>query len=194
MPDGFDIEGRGIHADLRTTIGNRVTTDATQRSLSYCLGLTFSTFGTMTQSQKLRAYLWTGLQYALLAALVLGGKTFVFSIPGWTLIGAAVGLTGWALIAFQATRLNITPVVAKGGTHIVSGPYRVIRHPMYASVLLAAIGAVWLDPTWIRAVAGVLLVPTIVGKAHIEEELLRTSYPSYAEYAAKTKRIIPGVW
>ena len=74
------------------------------------------------------------------------------------------------------------------------GKGRWVRHPMYASVLLAAIGAVMLDATSLRIGAFLLLLPTLYGKLSVEEELLREAYPGYAEYASRTKRVVPGVW
>lgn len=148
----------------------------------------------MTSQQKNQALIWTGAQYVLLAVLVFGGRIFVPSTAGWALMVAALALTGWAIVSFRATRLRITPMVAEGGTLVIDGPYRWIRHPMYTSVLLAAVGAVVLDPTVVRITCSILLPPVLYFKLTVEETFLREAYPEYDSYAVRTKRLIPGVW
>lgn len=148
----------------------------------------------MTPQQKNQALVWTGAQYVLLSVLVFGGKIFVPLLTGWALIAAALALTAWALVPFRATKLHISPLVAEGGTLVIEGPYRWIRHPMYASVLLAALGAVALDPTVVRIVSALLLLPVLYSKLTLEETFLREAYHGYDSYAVQTKRLIPGIW
>jgi protein-S-isoprenylcysteine O-methyltransferase Ste14 len=118
----------------------------------------------------------------------------VASILGWTAIAGAGLLTLWALWAFRATRLHLTPLVREGGSLIVTGPYRWVRHPMYSAVLLLSAGLVLLDPAWIRIGAAALMVPALAGKMAVEEKLLKQAYPEYDKHAQRTKRCIPGVW
>ena len=141
-----------------------------------------------------RALAWTVLQYALLLIVILGGRLFVASGVGWSLIALGVLLTAWSVWAFRQTRIHLTPIVREGGSHIVTGPYRWVRHPMYTSVLLLAAGCVSLDPTVPRIIAAVLLIPALVGKLTVEEELLHRAYPTYADHVKRTKRLVPGIW
>lgn len=154
----------------------------------------------MDISRRRRAVAWTIGQYALLIVLVLGGNLPAFrptsasSVIGWSLLTASVLLTFWALWAFRATRLHLTPLVREGGSLVVSGPYRWVRHPMYTAVLLLSAGLVALDPTWLRIGAAALMMPALAGKLRVEEELLRQAYPGYAEHERRTKRLLPGIW
>lgn len=148
----------------------------------------------MTFQQKHRALFWTGAQYVLLAALLFGGRFFAAFSAGWGLLIAATALLAWALVPFRATRLRIVPMVAVGGTLVVEGPYRWIRHPMYSSVILAASGLVVIDPTILRIVSSLLLIPVLYSKMTLEEGFLREAYPEYASYSLRTKRLIPGIW
>jgi protein-S-isoprenylcysteine O-methyltransferase Ste14 len=78
----------------------------------------------------------TGIQYVLLIWL-LWSNTWMVKNPFWMglqISGIAVGL--WAIFEMQKSKLNIAPHVRKGAILISSGPYRVIRHPMYLSLLL----------------------------------------------------------
>jgi protein-S-isoprenylcysteine O-methyltransferase Ste14 len=85
--------------------------------------------------------------------------------------------------------------VTAGQQVISTGPYAIIRHPMYFSTLLIypfsplALGSYWaMLPTFIIII---LLVARILN----EEEVLVRDLPGYAEYRQKVKyRLIPGIW
>lgn len=151
-------------------------------------------------TQRAGAIAWTAGQYALFVPLAIGGSApfppdaSTSSIAGWSLLTASGALTLWALWAFRATRLHVTPLVRQGGTLIVSGPYRWVRHPMYTAVLLLSAGLVVLDPTWLRIGAAVLMMPVLVLKLSVEEELLHQAYPEYDGYRRGTFRLLPGIW
>jgi protein-S-isoprenylcysteine O-methyltransferase Ste14 len=89
------------------------------------------------------------------------------------------------------------PVVKIQEAHRVvsTGPYSVVRHPMYASVLLFFIGTPLLLGSWI----GLCLVPAfaavLVVRAVLEERTLAKGLPGYTEYATRVRfRMIPYVW
>lgn len=74
-----------------------------------------------------------------------------------------------------------------------SGPYRVLRHPAYAGMLLANIGfaGYFANPASIAALT--LLVAAILWRIRVEEDVLVES-PGYREFASTRCRILPGVW
>jgi protein-S-isoprenylcysteine O-methyltransferase Ste14 len=83
----------------------------------------------------------------------------------------------------------------RGQRVISTGPYRIVRHPMYAGGLLYMIGMPFLLGSWL----GVLVLPMILGalsvRIFIEEAALRKGLPGYGDYAARVRyRLIPGVW
>lgn len=78
---------------------------------------------------------------------------------------------------------------------ISSGPYAVIRHPMYASMMLMflmiplALGSYW------ALIPAVLSIPLFAARILNEEQLLVRELPGYEEYKHKVKyRLIPGIW
>jgi protein-S-isoprenylcysteine O-methyltransferase Ste14 len=80
-------------------------------------------------------------------------------------------------------------------TVIDSGPYRYVRHPMYAGMVLFVIGtALMLGSLWALAVTPVLFV--MLGlRIRGEEHVLRQDLAGYSEYMTKTPwRLVPGVW
>jgi protein-S-isoprenylcysteine O-methyltransferase Ste14 len=130
---------------------------------------------------------------------------FRFHLLGTTSVGVgAVGLAlfaaGWAMVAL-ALRENAfaAPVVKRqqerGQFVVQTGPYRFVRHPMYAGAIPLMTGM----PLWLGSVAGVLLaaVPLtfVVLRLLIEERVLRRELPGYEEYVRKVRwRVIPFVW
>lgn len=103
--------------------------------------------------------------------------------------GIALGL--WSLVVMGRKNLNIAPTVKDGAQLITRGPYRFIRHPMYASVLLT-IWAVIIDrSTPLRLIAGLILTADLMIKTVYEEGMLKRHFPDYPAYMERTKRIIP---
>lgn len=74
------------------------------------------------------------------------------------------------------------------------GPYRFVRHPLYASELIMLIGV----GMQFQLPASVFLIAAIFGllvlRMGYEETLLSATFPAYADYARQTKRLIPWVY
>lgn len=116
----------------------------------------------------------------------------------------AVGLAGYAagfVLSAWAVRVNpfFSPVVrvqAERGHRLVSdGPYRFLRHPGYAGLLLSsACGAAALGSWW----SLVPLVPVAVlflRRTWVEDRYLRDELTGYAGYAGRVRyRLVPGLW
>lgn len=85
--------------------------------------------------------------------------------------------------------------VEQGQPVISTGPYAVVRHPMYSAVVLmylstpTALGSYW------ALVPFVWLVPLLAARIRNEEQVLREQLPGYSEYCEKVRdRLVPGVW
>jgi protein-S-isoprenylcysteine O-methyltransferase Ste14 len=79
---------------------------------------------------------------------------------------------------------------------ITSGPYRFVRHPSYAGIVLVLTGIGITYGNWL-SLAALALVPLIgfVYRIHVEEAALAATLGSrYTSYAAGRKRLIPFVW
>ena len=79
---------------------------------------------------------------------------------------------------------------------VSSGPYRLVRHPMYTSFLLMAVGQALLLPNWIVALAGILGVALLVCLRLKKEEamMLEVFGKEYESYMHRTKRMIPYIF
>jgi len=82
------------------------------------------------------------------------------------------------------------------GQHVIStGPYAIVRHPMYAGGALYMIGM----PLLLGSGLGLLVLPLLLGalsvRIFIEEATLRKGLPGYGEYTRRVRyRLVPGVW
>jgi protein-S-isoprenylcysteine O-methyltransferase Ste14 len=74
------------------------------------------------------------------------------------------------------------------------GIYRRIRHPIYAGLILAAIGWATLSGSPPAFAAAVALAVFMDAKARREEAWLADRYAEYAAYRTRTKRFLPGVY
>ena len=139
-----------------------------------------------------------------IAALV--GVTLLFTIdllcprldnpPTWLLfLSAGLILLGNVLALFVLNRLGKSfSVMAEARKLVTEGPYRIVRHPLYFTEGIAIVG-VFLPYLSIQAAfLFVLLVAVQLIRMHYEEQVLRSTFPEYADYARRTRRVIPGVW
>ena len=85
-------------------------------------------------------------------------------------------------------------IMAEARRLVTSGPYRVIRHPLYLAEQLAIIGIFLQFLSWQAAL--ILLVHFFfqVRRMLNEERVLTDTFPEYRSYADRTARLIPGVW
>jgi protein-S-isoprenylcysteine O-methyltransferase Ste14 len=85
---------------------------------------------------------------------------------------------------------------AERGQRVISnGPYRYVRHPMYAAVIPFFVGtSLLLGSAW--GVAGALVLAVAVAiRAVLEERTLEEELPGYRDYMGRVRyRLIPGVW
>lgn len=120
-------------------------------------------------------------------------------VPLELLVAADVCVLLGYLICFLAFRENSyagrTIEVVKGQKVISTGPYAIIRHPLYFGALLMylatpmALGSYWALPPFL------LIVPVMLFRILNEEEVLRRGLPGYEEYCQKTRyRLLPYIW
>jgi protein-S-isoprenylcysteine O-methyltransferase Ste14 len=139
---------------------------------------------------------------AWLVLMPLDAVRFRWSrMPGWLQVIGAILLLGSFYLFFLTFRENpyLSPAVRvqteRGQKVISAGPYRYLRHPMYAAVIPFITGATLLLGSWCGLLMGLIFVVGIGFRAVQEERMLRGELPGYEEYMAKVKyRIIPYVW
>jgi protein-S-isoprenylcysteine O-methyltransferase Ste14 len=122
-------------------------------------------------------------------------------VPFWVqALGAAlvvVAFWGCASVlranSFAAATVRVQG--ERGQTVVSTGPYAVVRHPMYAYALLLMAGApLLLGSLW--GLAGlVVFLPLLAARALGEEAVLAEGLPGYRDYASRVRsRLLPGIW
>jgi len=124
---------------------------------------------------------------------------------GWSVVPPAlvVGANAGIVIAYVlfarvllANRYASRVIEVEAGQALATtGPYAVVRHPMYVATL-----AIWLlSPialgSWWAALTMLPIIPLIAVRIRNEEAVLRRDLAGYADYQARVRyRLIPGVW
>ena len=115
----------------------------------------------------------------------------------WVLAALTVGgllFTWWARI--HLGRLWSDWVVKKAGHHVVdTGPYRLVRHPIYSGLMLAAFATATEKGTSFALLGAVVMTLAFYRKARREERFLRAELGEdvYGAYARKTAMLVPFV-
>jgi protein-S-isoprenylcysteine O-methyltransferase Ste14 len=117
---------------------------------------------------------------------------------GVVLAAQAVTVAGYGL-AFWVMRVNTfasrTIQVEPGQKVVASGPYAVVRHPMYAGMVLMMLTTPLALGSYVALPFFALMVPLIAYRLISEEKVLRRDLGGYAEYCERTRfRLVPGVW
>ena len=99
----------------------------------------------------------------------------------------------WARVTFGRRSYHVVADPTAGGL-VTGGPYRYIRHPIYAAFCLftsAGVAAHW---SWSAGLCGGLVLGSAVLRIFCEESLVTARYPEYAHYSLTTWRMIPYVY
>lgn len=140
----------------------------------------------------------------VLGMFVVGGLDARF---GWSVVPLWLRLLGALLVAFSAALtyaamahnkfLSMYVQVSQQRGHLVasSGPYRWVRHPMYASFAPGYIGLSFLFGSWwVLLLVGLALI-LVIYRTAMEDRTLQAELPGYADYARQVRwRLIPGIW
>jgi protein-S-isoprenylcysteine O-methyltransferase Ste14 len=146
--------------------------------------------------------IYTALLPALLIVSALDAGRFLSApVPptveaaGWIGLAAAGTLIFWVTTVNTYLSRQARIQSDRGQTVIAAGPYRFVRHPMYAGIILLfvclplALGSGWgLAP---GAAIGILFVL----RTHLEDSMLRRELAGYEDYARRVHyRLVPGIW
>jgi protein-S-isoprenylcysteine O-methyltransferase Ste14 len=140
--------------------------------------------------------------YAWFAFMALDARRFGWShTPPWAqILGALLivsAFVGWVQVLQANHFASVTVRLQKdrGQTVISTGPYAVVRHPMYSYALLLMIGVPLLLGSLWGLLGLVLFVPLLGLRAIGEETMLMDGLAGYRDYTAKVRfRLLPGVW
>lgn len=124
---------------------------------------------------------------------------------GWSTVTPYVNIAGNFLVAigfyvvflvFKENSYASALIEVDAGQKVVSsGPYALVRHPMYIGALVLLLGTPLALGSWWGAFTIIPITTVIIWRLLDEERFLTKNLPAYAEYKAKVKyRLIPLIW
>jgi protein-S-isoprenylcysteine O-methyltransferase Ste14 len=158
--------------------------------------------GPLAEGERNQKIIMTITSIGFVALLVVPGldRRFGWShMPGViAVVGDVLLLTGWwgILQVFRAnTYAAATIQVAAGQTVISTGPYGVVRHPMYAAALLMLLGIPIALGSWWGVLVFAAIIPALAWRLLDEERVLVRGLDGYPAYKRKVRwRMIPHIW
>ncbi len=137
-----------------------------------------------------------------LAVFALPGFDFRWGwsdMPVWVvLVGDLLVLLSYGLIirVFGENRYASRTVEVAAGQQVIStGPYAVVRHPMYVGVLVMYMASPIALGSWWALLPAAVILPILILRIINEEQVLERDLPGYREYKLKTRyRLVPGIW
>jgi protein-S-isoprenylcysteine O-methyltransferase Ste14 len=116
-------------------------------------------------------------------------------LAGFAGVALGLGLIGWSMVVNRFFS-PVMRIQAERGHHLVTaGPYRWVRHPGYAGIILLALSSGPALGSWWSMLPLAGYIALILRRAVREDRFLQKELPGYAEYAARVRaRLVPGLW
>jgi protein-S-isoprenylcysteine O-methyltransferase Ste14 len=142
--------------------------------------------------------LWLGW----LILMGLDAVRFRWSVmPKWLQLIGPVGISLSFWICYRTFRENtfLAPVVRiqkeRGHKVISTGPYSIVRHPLYSAVLVMLPSTALMLGSWYGVAASFLINAAIVFRTWMEDGKLKQELDGYADYAVRVRyRLLPFIW
>ena len=158
--------------------------------------------GPTAEKRPVQKLIMLGVSIGFIALLVVPALDRRF---GWSsvplpvvIIGDVLVAVGFALIARvyrENTYTSATIEIAQDQKVITTGPYAVVRHPMYAAALLYIAGTPLALGSYWGFVPIAAMMPFLIWRLFDEERFLANSLAGYTEYQKRVRhRLVPFVW
>ena len=158
--------------------------------------------GPFAEPRPLQRFLVLGASVGFFGLIVISALDFRYK---WSIVPLAAVVTGDALFVVgflliarvyrENTFTSATIGIAEGQRVISSGPYAIVRHPLYASALVYLAGTPLALGSYRGLLALLFMLPFLVWRLVDEEHLLVRELPGYADYRREVRnRLVPFVW
>ena len=158
--------------------------------------------GSMAEKEKSQKIIQFAAQIAFILVLVIPAIDHHFA---WSLVPTYLSLFGnvlvviGLLIVFYVFKENtFTSAIIEVNTRqkvIATGPYAIVRHPMYIGAIIMLLGIPLALGSFWGEIAVILISLVIIWRLLDEEKYLETNLPGYKEYKNKVKyRLVPFIW
>jgi protein-S-isoprenylcysteine O-methyltransferase Ste14 len=149
-----------------------------------------------------RIFLLTSVAWCGWFLLMGLGIRFSWSaIPAWLfwIGGASVAIAFWIIQRTFRENTFLAPVVKiqreRGHQVVSTGPYAVVRHPLYAAAIILLPATALILGSWYGLAASLVLVVGVAYRTVMEERELRQGLKGYTDYAALVRyRLVPFIW
>jgi protein-S-isoprenylcysteine O-methyltransferase Ste14 len=148
-----------------------------------------------------RIIMWiTSLGFIALAIVPALDHRFGWSrVPGYVVVsGDLLVLLGWLGIyfVFRENSFAAATIQSSADQRVIStGPYALVRHPMYAAALVMLLGISPALGSWWGILIVIAILPALIWRLKDEERFLARRLPGYREYLGRVRyRLLPLVW
>jgi protein-S-isoprenylcysteine O-methyltransferase Ste14 len=153
-----------------------------------------------TEKSQKRIQAFTRILFLLLFLIPALDRRFGWSRvpPALSVAGDVLILAGFAIVfaVFRENTYSSGIIEVAAGQRVVStGPYALVRHPMYSGALILMLGIPLALGSWWGLALLVPMAGAIIFRLLDEEKFLSANLPGYPDYLGKVKsRLIPGIW
>jgi protein-S-isoprenylcysteine O-methyltransferase Ste14 len=158
--------------------------------------------GPQAERRPTQQLIMVGASLAFLSLLVVPALDFRVHWSSVPLAGIVLGnilfIVGFLFVGRvyrENTYTSATIEIHEGQRVIDSGPYAIVRHPMYSGALLYMFGTPLALGSYVGLLGFVFMALVIVWRLSDEEQMLVRELPGYATYQQRVRwRLLPGVW
>lgn len=141
-----------------------------------------------------KSLIFLSLQLLAVIYIFVTGPKFIDNIPFLLIQLFGLLLISWAFLAKRLNHYKHSTHLPKDSFLVMKGPYEIIRHPIYAGILLVMYGYVQGHLSFSRLLAlGILLIITLI-KLEYDENILKDHHHEYEAYRVKTHKLIPYIY
>jgi len=141
-------------------------------------------------------------QWVVFLSLVIPGLDFRFAwsrVPLWLTILSQLFVFAGYLVTLWVMKENSfasrTVQIEEGQRVISTGPYRLVRHPMYFGAVFMLLFTPLALGSWLALPGFLFVIPLIVLRLLNEEKMLCRDLPGYSDYCLRTRsRLLPLLW
>jgi len=158
--------------------------------------------GPQAERRPAQQIIMVGASLAFLSLLAVPALDYRFHWSSVPVAGIVLGNVLFAIgflfvgrVYRENTYTSATIEIHEGQRVIDTGPYAIVRHPMYSGALLYMLGTPLALGSYWGLLGFVLMLLVIVWRLQDEEAMLARELPGYAEYRQRVRwRLLPGVW
>lgn len=125
---------------------------------------------------------WTSMPFA---TVYFGILLFVFALL----------MVTWTMVVNPFAESTVRIQSDRGHRTVTSGPYRIVRHPMYVGAMTMYFCSALIFGSWWALAVAVVIACLFIWRTTLEDRTLRKQLPGYEDFAAVTRyRLLPGIW